>query len=106
MDSPLQWSPCRAASIIDINGDKLPDILTGGNFYGANIEMGRYDADYGTMSVNLGQGKFQVLKLQNLALKGQIRDLQIINTVTGKHIVAAFNNDSLRIIRISPPNVQ
>ncbi len=106
MDSPLQWSPCRAASIIDINGDKLPDLLTAGNFYGANIEMGRYDADYGTMSVNLGQGKFQVLKLQNLALKGQIRDLQIINTVKGKHIVAAFNNDSLRIIRISPPHGQ
>ena len=45
-----QLSPYKTAALIDINNN-LPDILLGGNYYDNNIQMGRYDADYGTILI-------------------------------------------------------
>ena len=44
-----QLSSYRDAVIVDANHDSLPDILLVGNFYENNIQMGRYDADFGTL---------------------------------------------------------
>ena len=46
------------AAIVDAGGDSLPDILLLGNYYDNNIQMGRYDADYGTILLNKGHARF------------------------------------------------
>ena len=49
-----QLSSYRDAISTDANKDSLPDILLVGNYYDNNIQMGRYDADFGTLLVNKG----------------------------------------------------
>jgi len=94
-----QWTPFYDAQIIDANGDKLPDVLLMGNFYNINIQMGRYDADYGTVLINRGNCEFTPQSLNGLQIKGQVRKLRAIKLKTGSAIVAARNDDKLVVIK-------
>ena len=57
-----QLSSLRTAMVVDANNDSLPDILLGGNFYANNIEMGRSDADFGTVLLNKGNDLLKLLQ--------------------------------------------
>lgn len=93
-----QWAPFYDAHIIDANGDKLPDVLMMGNFYDCNIQMGRYDSDYGTVLINTGQCTFRAEQLNKLAVRGQVKKLRGIRLKGGTAIVAARNDDKLVVI--------
>jgi hypothetical protein len=94
-----QLTPYKDAVTIDANGDNLPDILLGGNYYDNNIQMGRYDADFGTILVNKGQGKFETENINGLQIKGQVRHLQKIMINGAEAFILAMNNDSTTIIQ-------
>ncbi len=94
-----QWSPYYDAQIIDANGDKLPDVLVMGNFYNCNIQMGRYDADFGTVLINKGNCNFEPKSMSGLQVKGQVRKLRNIKLKSGTAIVAARNDDKLVVIK-------
>ena len=100
---PMPWeaqlSPYRDAAIIDANGDSLPDILLVGNYYGNNIQMGRYDADYGTILVNQGANHFTAVPLNGVSVEGETRRVQEITIAGQKAYVLARNNDSVKVIR-------
>ncbi len=70
-----QLSSYRDAAVVNANNDSLPDILLTGNYYGPNIQMGRYDADYGTLLINKGKGRFETSTLNGLAIKGEVRHI-------------------------------
>jgi hypothetical protein len=99
---PLPWeaqlSPYRDAAIVDANGDNLPDILVMGNYYENNIQMGRYDADYGTVLVNKGHGAFDPTPLNGLTIPGQVRHIRPITIGNKPSLLLVRNNDSTRII--------
>ncbi|MDX2247721.1 MAG: VCBS repeat-containing protein [Bacteroidia bacterium] len=101
--TPLPWqsqlTPYRAAVFVEANGDNLPDILLGGNFYENNIQLGRYDADFGTILINRGNGKFEVSALNNLKLGGQVRKIRKIFISGKESFVLARNNDTLKVIQ-------
>lgn len=99
LESRAQWSPFYDAQIIDANGDKLPDVLLMGNFYNINIQMGRYDADYGTVLINRGNCDFTPQPLKGLQVKGQVRKLREIRLKSGSAVVAARNDDKLVVIK-------
>jgi hypothetical protein len=105
---PMPWeaqlSPYRDAAIIDANGDSLPDILLVGNYYGNNIQMGRYDADYGTILVNQGANHFTAVPLNGVSVEGETRRVQEITIAGQKAYVLARNNDSVKVVRFNPPN--
>jgi hypothetical protein len=67
--------------------------------------MGRYDADYGTVLINQGKGKFSVKPFNGLSIKGQVRRMQAIQIAgqNNQHFVLAMNSDSLRLIQINKP---
>jgi len=98
-----QLTPYRDAAIVDANGDSLPDILLVGNYYDNNIQMGRYDADYGTLLINHGRDSFSVCSLNGLAIPGQSRHIRPIGIGGLPAFVIARNNDSARVIRFEPP---
>jgi hypothetical protein len=50
--------------VVNANDDRYPDILLVGNYYENNIEMGRYDADYGSILLNNGKGGFDYKTLE------------------------------------------
>jgi hypothetical protein len=97
-----QLSPYKDAAIVDANGDSLPDILLMGNYYDNNIQMGRYDADFGTILINQGHGRFVATPLNGLTIEGQIRRVLPIQIAGKKSYILVRNNDSTRIIRFTP----
>ncbi|MEY4278653.1 MAG: hypothetical protein RL377_657 [Bacteroidota bacterium] len=96
-----QITAYKTAAICDGNGDNKPDILLMGNFYDNNVQMGRYDADYGTLLLNKGKGQFEAVPLNGLAIKGQVRRIRPIQLGKGQSFVLAMNSDSLRIIEFN-----
>jgi len=106
---PMPWqaqlSPYRDAMIVDANGDSLPDILLVGNYYENNIQMGRYDADYGTLLLNEGRDSFSVVPLNGIAVKGQTRHIRGIGVAGKQAYILARNDDSVKVIRFAPDKV-
>lgn len=98
LPSKAQYTPYMAAQVVDANGDKLPDVLLGGNFYDCNIQLGRYDADYGTLLINKGKGNFEVKSLNGLQIKGQVKAFAKIKIHNKEAIIVARNNDKLMVI--------
>ncbi|MCY7421914.1 MAG: VCBS repeat-containing protein [Chitinophagaceae bacterium] len=98
-----QFSTFRDAVAINANGDNLPDLLLVGNYYGNNIELGRYDADFGTLLINKGKGTFVSQRVNGLILKGQQRHIKAIHIGGKEAFVLAQNNDSARVIQFVMP---
>ncbi len=94
-----QLTSYKTAVLINANGDDLPDILLGGNYYDNNIQMGRYDADFGTILVNRGKSKFNAESINGLQIKGQVRHIQKIKIAGKEAFILAKNNDSLQEIQ-------
>ncbi|MBP6025108.1 VCBS repeat-containing protein [Ferruginibacter sp.] len=101
--APLPWqaqlTSYRDASVVDANNDNLPDIFLAGNYYGNNIHNGRYDADYGTVLINMGKGSFKYQNLNGLILKGEARHIRPIKIGNQPAYVVAKNNDSAAVIK-------
>jgi hypothetical protein len=94
-----QLTTYRDAVTVNANDDKLPDILLVGNYYNNNIEMGRYDADFGTLLLNRGNGSFTTESINGIQIKGQVRHVRKINIGKDDSYVLAKNNDSTMVIR-------
>lgn len=94
-----QLTSFKDAVIVNANNDALPDIFIGGNYYDNNIEMGRYDADYGTILINKGNGNFVCETLNGLQIKGQIRHIKPIQIGKQQAFVIARNSDSMMVIK-------
>jgi hypothetical protein len=106
---PLPWmaqlTSYRDAVVVNANNDSLPDILLVGNYYENNIELGRYDADFGTLLINKGNSEFDVQSINGLQIIGQSRHIRKINIGPGKDkneaYIIARNNDSSLLIRFT-----
>ncbi len=61
--------------------------------------MGRYDADFGTLLLNRGGGKFRCESMNGLRIKGQARRIKKINVAKKEAFVIARNNDSALVIQ-------
>jgi hypothetical protein len=101
--SELPWqaqlTSFRNGIIVNANNDNYPDVLLVGNYYENNIEMGRYDADYGSILLNNGKGGFNYSMLNGVAVKGQSRHIQKIKIGSREAFVIARNNDSALVIQ-------
>jgi hypothetical protein len=97
-----QLSTYRDAAIIDANGDDLPDILLGGNYYDNAIQLGRSDADFGTLLVNKGNGDFSCERMNGVTIKGQVRHVRKINILGKNAFVLGMNNEKLRAVSYEP----
>lgn len=102
---PLPWqaqlTSYRDAVIVNANNDSLPDLLLGGNYYENTIEMGRYDADWGTVLINKGNRIFDVEGANGILIKGQVRHMQKIEIGKKEAFILARNNDSVMVVRFS-----
>jgi hypothetical protein len=94
-----QLSCMKSCSVFDYNQDGLPDIFIGGNFYHNNIQMGRYDADYGSLLINKGKCRFDYLCMYHQPIKGEIRKIVPIAVGKEKIQLIAKNNDILQAIK-------
>jgi len=102
LPAEAQFSSIKDAVVVNANNDNLPDILMMGNYYDPNIEMGRYDADYGTILLNKGAGKFVAETINGLSVKGQVRHIKPLSIGKQPAYILARNSDSAMIIKFVP----
>ncbi len=90
----VQLSSVNAIALHDVNHDRRPDLVLGGNMFGFTPQFGRLDASQGTVLLNTGQRKWSFMpnNASGLNLDGAVRSLRFINTSTGVKLVAAMNN--------------
>ncbi|WP_288096574.1 VCBS repeat-containing protein [Hydrotalea sp.] len=93
-----QLSPYKTGVVLDTGTNGLPNIFLGGNFYDNNIQMGRYDADFGTILTNNGHQQFTASTMNGLIIKGQIRHILPIAIGGRNCFILARNNDSTMVI--------
>lgn len=94
-----QFTPYKDAMVINANDDSLPDILLVGNYYENNIELGRYDADYGKILINRGNGDFSCENINGLQVKGQVRHIKKLQLANKQEAyILARNNNSAMVI--------
>ena len=95
----LQWSSIETAYLRDLDQDSDPEVLLGGNFYECNIEMGRYDANYGNILSFTKDKKMSVNPLGALQIKGQVRRIHPIE-IDGREVyILVKNDDALQLVQ-------
>jgi enediyne biosynthesis protein E4 len=94
-----QLSPFKDAIVCNANNDSLPDILLVGNYHDNNTELGRNDADFGTVLINSGNNNFFCETLNGLAIKGQSRRIKKISIKKEQAYIIARNNGSALLIK-------
>ncbi len=97
----VQFSPVYGMHIGDFNDDLFLDILTVGNFYGPNVEIGRYDASTGVLLSGNGNGQFQAsLGVQiGFDVVGEARAMASILLGAELYYLVSRNNDQLALFK-------
>jgi enediyne biosynthesis protein E4 len=98
-----QFSPIYTFLVRDLNGNGNNDVISAGNFFEVNIQRGRYDADYGSVLINDGNGnleRFANCKI-NWYLTGQIRKIDVIHIGNTPVLILAKNDEKLQFFLIN-----
>jgi enediyne biosynthesis protein E4 len=102
-----QFAPVNAIICEDLDNDGFKDLLLAGNDYQTEVMTGRYDASYGCFlrgSAKKTFGSVSPVK-SGFIIKGDVKDMSLLRLSNGEKIVlAAVNNDSLRVFRIASTN--
>jgi hypothetical protein len=96
----LQMAPLYSFASGDFNGNGSIDILAGGNFYANQINIGKLDASYGHYLSGKGERlKHIESKDSGFSLKGEVRDIKILEGSGGQKIIlVSRSNDSIQIL--------
>ncbi len=95
LPTEAQFSPVYAILARDFNADGAKDLLLAGNFYGLDVQLGRYDASYGTLLIGNSTGSFTSVSIQNsgLSLTGQVRDMISLRYRNKQEVIIFAKND-------------
>lgn len=100
LPSSAQWSSVAAIEVLDVDKNKVPDLLIAGNMHRLNIQFGRLDASYGLLLKGRGQGRFLSIPgfQSGLRLNGEVKALKKIKIKGKLHIIAIRNNDEVMVV--------
>jgi hypothetical protein len=101
-----QFSSINDMIIHDFNRDGNPDILAAGNMYAVEVKTPRNDAGIGVFLSGDGNGNFRSVNYleSGFFLPYDVKDLASISVNNTLYILAACNNDLLRVFRHNPGN--
>jgi len=90
-----QSFPLNATEILDVNGDKLPDLVLAGNDYNTEYETPRLDAGYGLLLINSGNREFEVMTIaeSGIYVPGDVKRMSQL-TINGKKAILVANNNA------------
>ncbi|MBI1225660.1 MAG: hypothetical protein GC192_10530 [Bacteroidetes bacterium] len=90
----LQYSTLNTAQLADLDQDGRMEVLLAGNFFECNIEMGRYDANYGNVLSFTKDGGMAVSTLGDQMIDGEVRRIRAIQVGGQQCFVFARNNST------------
>ncbi len=91
----VQFSSVNAIEPMDVNGDGKTDLLLGGNMNTFPPQFCSLDANFGTVLLNDGKGKFTPIdqKMTGLEWRAQVKDIKRIANKTGSSLLVLQNNE-------------
>jgi enediyne biosynthesis protein E4 len=94
-----QMAPLRAIGVMDVNNDRKPDLITGGNISGGRARTGKMTGNYGFVFAGDGKGSFHHIPslTSGISVSGDVRKI----VIQGKTITFAVNNGESRSFHIS-----
>ena len=92
---PAEWQHTSFHAAAQIKANQW---LMGGNFYDCNIQMGLYDADYGSVLQIDKNKKMTKNRIGQLQIQGQIRGIYPITIQGKKSFILAKNNDFVQVL--------
>jgi enediyne biosynthesis protein E4 len=103
LPAAVQFSPVNSILVDDFNSDGNNDLLVAGNCFAVNIQLGRYDASYGSVLFGNGKGHFKPVPAVEAGLKitGETRHLKTINVKGKKYFLAVRNNNSIKFFSLN-----
>src|SRR4029453_2846881 len=103
LPTEAQFAPVFASVARDFDGECRTDLLLGGNLYGVQPILGRYDASHGVLLRGMGNGRFAPMDGRTVAIDGEVRDMKFVRHAGGGSLIAvARNNATLLILRPEP----
>lgn len=99
LPNALQFSTLNACNLVDLDGDGKMEAVLGGNFYECNIEMGRYDGNFGAVLQIGANGAMQVYPLGDLRVEGQVRRIRSLQLQGKQTQILVRNNASSLLIQ-------
>jgi hypothetical protein len=94
----LQLSTFKAAATIQTYKNSARATVLMGNFYANNVELGRQDADFGSILISNGDDTFSFSSLKGVAISGEVRKIERISIGKRFAYILARNNNSLQVI--------
>lgn len=79
----------------DLNSDGYKDVILTGNNFELSTQIGRLDANHGTVLLNDKNGFFNIDNLALFDIFGQVRDIEILNYKDQNYFVVGRNKESL-----------
>lgn len=95
-----QLSPYRTGALVTDSLSKSRSILLLGNYFDNNIQMGRYDADFGSLVRWLSPDSLQWNPVPGYHFYGQVRHLTPIQLPSGAAWVLVRNNGKAMVVRL------
>ena len=99
-----QFAPVNAIICDDLDNDGYKDLLLAGNDYQSDVMTGRYDASYGCFLRGNSKKTFTPVPpvKSGFILKGDVKNMSLLGLSNGgKIILAAVNNDSMRVFKVN-----
>lgn len=97
----VQFSAVQGIVFEDLNGDEIFDILLAGNLFPLRVQYGPLDASIGTLLVGMGRGQYRKASQTELGvwIKGDVRDVKLIQAKNGQQIIVAKNRADIQILQ-------
>jgi hypothetical protein len=94
-----QFAPINSIGIIDINNDKIQDIILGGNLEKTRVRTGKYTGNNGFVFLGSEQGKFTYLDqtTSGLNITGTVRKI----ILDENRVLFGRNNASIKVYELN-----
>ena len=98
-----QFSNINSIVVEDVDKDGNLDLIIGGNLYNSEVETPRNDASYGLWLKGDGDNGFssQVPRNSGLVMRGDVRNIKLMNVGNERYLLVASNNQALQKIKIN-----
>jgi len=90
----VQFAPVNAMMVDDLNKDGLLDVILAGNNYYISTQLGRLDANRGTVLLNKGGNQFTSEVSQNLGLVGMAQSIKKLTVQKQSGYLIGRNNET------------
>lgn len=102
LPNEVQFSSVNRILSQDFDNDGFKDLVLAGNLYTSEVETPRNDASFGLFLKGNGKGDFSPIPsaTSGLYLKGDVKDVSVIDIGSRKYILATKNNDYPQFVKL------